>query len=248
MIISRVNLEMDLDPYKYEDPKPWKSERWNQRRVMLLNQFARASLKKQTCQDFVFITLWNPNRAFDFNNCLPNEHIMFVERMGTLDDLPLDYKALETGKPGKRTLNYADQITWLVDRRYGDGAPLLITNLDCDDCLKFDFVEKLQEAATSKDIPDRDFYFLDVEYRYMYNLKDGRKGMKKRESASPFVSTIERKKIQCIPLRYNHSVLPTTLQGKKVKGLLAMQTIGDTNIFQRSVGNKCNFNLGDYFE
>ncbi len=243
LIVSRVNLEMDLDSWKYKNPKLYSLPGWDEHRVLMLNNYARQSLRKQTDQRFQFITLWHKGKVITGGE-LPGEVKIETHRTGTVDDLPLDYKAVHEKRDGKRTLNYADQIRDAIRERYD--PPVLITNLDCDDALHKKFVQNIKIAFT-KYHPD-DYYYFDPPVRYIYTIGSGTKGKKINQSSpSPFVTTYEPK-ILCLPLRYNHSLLIDhfKIKGVKLKELFAMQTVNQTNMYSRSSGHPADFDLKDY--
>jgi len=237
LIISRVNLHMRLDPFKYKETELWKRLGWEQDRVDMLNAWTRRSLKKQTNQDFTFVTLWQAGRVHDGG--LTNEVKIEIENTRTADDDPLDYKALWDGVPGKKTLNFSGQITRKIRERFA--SPALITSLDCDDCLRYDFVDILQREAAKYS----DFTILDMQDRYQYNIGTGAKGVKSSRRASPFLSCVEPE-IRCIPVSYNHSDMPVDISVKKIPGLHGMQTINSSNMFVKGTGNKGSFKLEDY--
>lgn len=241
LIITRVNLPMRLDPHKYKQTELFKSEQWNDDRFRLLNKFARASLRKQTCQNFKFITLWG--KVYKGGE-LPNEVKEPVVDTGSPDCEPLNYRALWEDLPGKKTLNFSDQIAGIAKRHAR--PPVLITNLDADDCLHKDYVKILQETAFKyKHLAN---FYLDTKYRYGLHEASGRKGVKvKGKTVTPFVSTIEHK-ITCIPLRYNHAYIHTMFKGLKIPGLSGLQTINDSNMFCGQVGTQAaEFDTEDYF-
>jgi hypothetical protein len=243
LIISRVNLEMDLDPWKYKNPKLYALLGWSEYRVLMLNNYARRSLKKQDDQRFQFITLWHEGKIIPGGE-LPGEVQIEIKRTGTDDDLPLDYKAVNENRAGKCTLNYADQIRDAIRERYD--PPVLITNLDCDDALHKKFTQNIR-IAFMKYHPT-DFYYFDMSVRYIYTRSSGTKGKKVNQSSpSPFVTTYEPK-IQCLPLRFNHSLLTKhfNIKGVKLKELSAMQTVNDSNMYSRSSGAPAEFDLKDY--
>ena len=132
---------MRLDPYKYKVTELYNEPGWNEERIQLLNDWCRASLRKQTNQNFTFVSLWQSGSVADGGE-LDNEIKIEIEQTGTIDDEPLDYDALINGKVGKKTLNYADQIRNKIRRLFK--APLLVTSLDCDDALHKDFVQVMQ--------------------------------------------------------------------------------------------------------
>ena len=240
LVISRVNLHMDLDPFKYKETQLYKVPGWNEARIDLLNNWARPSLKMQTCQDFTFISLWQKGHVAEGGE-LPNEVKIEIERTGEVDDLPLDYESLWSDMDGKVTLNYANQIRDKVRKLFK--PPVIVTNLDCDDALRYDFIQKVQDEVRRVD-PKHAFYF-NNHTRYAYNTDTGAKGVKKTRRPSPTVSVYEPV-ITCYPLRYNHSYLDQFIPGRAVKDLYSLQTINGTNMFCRGTGAGDDFKLEDY--
>ena len=233
---------MRLDPYKYKITELYNEPGWNERRIQLLNEWCRASLRKQTNQNFIFVSLWQSGQMADGGE-LDNEIKIEIEHTGTIDDEPLDYDALINGKVGKKTLNFADQIRDKIRKLFK--APLLVTNLDADDALHFQFVEKLQQTVSERDFDRTNPFYFSTSNRYCYNIRTGKKGMKKTASPSPSVSTWEPY-INCFPLRYNHQYLGQWVPGVNVEGLIGLQTVNDTNMFSRKVGEFTEFDLEDY--
>lgn len=246
IIISRVNIPRELDPSKYPDPAPYKSQQWNEDRVKLLNRYARKSLQQQTCQDFIFITLWGPHHIIDIENRLDNEATLIIRRgVDEYDEQFFDFDAWKAGNNEKQEMDFAFQIKKVVKAFLkGTEGPYLFTNLDCDDCLHYKFVQKVQSSAEIK--ADNAPYFLDVERRFMLNINKGGRGVKERRSPSPMVTTIE-KEIEVYPLRWHHSMMGKHLQGTKVPGLFALQTVNDSNILTRGTGKHAEFNESFYF-
>ena len=227
---------MRLDPYKYKITELYNEPGWNERRIQLLNDWCRASLSKQTNQNFTFVSLWQSGFMAEGGE-LDNEIKIEIEQTDTIDDEPLDYDALINNKVGKKTLNFADQIRDNIRRLFK--APLLVTNLDADDALHKDFVQVMQSQEY-----DRQMYY-DVEGRYCYNIKTGEKGVKRTKTPSPFATCYE-KNIQCFPVRYNHTYLNDHIQGSKMPGLYAVQSVNSSNMFSRKVGEPAEFDLEDY--
>ena len=238
LIISRINLHMRLDPHKYQETELWKRSGWDEERIKLLNEWCRPSLIKQTNQEFIFVSLWQKG-YMESGNELPNEVKIEIENTGTRDDDPLDYKALWSHKNGKLTLNFADQITEKIKERFE--PPLLITNLDCDDALKYNFVDVLHGASLNH----TGFIILDMQTRYQYNIKTGVKGKKSTRRPSPFLSCVEPE-IRCIPIRYNHSMVPIDIPIKKIPELAGLQTLNGSNMFVKGTGKSANFEISDY--
>ena len=245
-IISRVNIPRELDPSKYPDPAPYKSQQWNEDRVKLLNAYARKSLQQQTCQDFIFVSLWGSHHIIDIENTLKNEATLIIRRgVDEYDEQPFDFEAWKKGENEKQEMDFSFQIRKVIKQYLkGSQGPYLFTNLDCDDCLQYKFVERVQ--AASEDHVDKAPFYLDVEGRFMLNINKGGRGVKERRTPSPMVSTIE-KNIEVFPLRWHHSMMGNHLQGTKVPGLTALQTVNDSNILTRGTGKHAEFNENFYF-
>lgn len=237
IIITRVNLHMKLDPYKYEETELWKKEGWNEERIQLLNNWARASIKKQSNQDFIYVTLWQ--KGYMDNKHLSNEIKIEIENTNTEDDNPLDYKALWENKDGKKTLNFSDQIIKKIRDKFD--SPAVITTLDCDDALHYDYVNIISQYKNKFD----DYIILDMHHRYQYNILTGVKGVKSTKRGTPMMSCIEPE-IKCIPIIYNHSHMPIDIRIKKINELKGLQTINNTNMFVKGTGRSSDFNLNDF--
>lgn len=249
VIISRVNIPRELDPTKYKDPAPYKRAEWNEQRVELLNKYTRASLRMQTCQNFKFITLWNGHdpRHADSPGRLENEIHGFIRRGrdGYLyDDRPFNFEAWQQGTNDKKEMDFAYQIRDWARMvlpsvfHHRDDEPWLFTNLDSDDCLHYQAVERLQ--ARAREVVDKAPYYLDVENRFVMNIHRGGMGHKQRKTPSPMVSTVENE-IECYPLRWHHSMMGEHLEGEVVRGVHGLQTVNDTNIFTRGTGKSAEF-------
>jgi hypothetical protein len=239
VILTRVNLPMRLDPHKYKNTELFKSKEWNDRRFEMLNRFARPSLAKQTCQDFTHITLWGDMYE---GGERPNEIKETVTDNGSPDCEPLNYRALWEDLPGKKTLNFSDQIADIVKKHFK--PPLLITNLDADDALHYQYIELLQAEARKQSY--RENFWFDTMKRYGYNVNTGQKWLRlKGRTVTAFCSTIEHE-ITCIPLRYNHPYIGTMFHGMKIPELSSLETINDSNMFSSAVGEPAEFDLNDY--
>lgn len=235
IIITKVNLHMRLDPHKYKETELWKREGWNEERIQLLNDWARASLRGQTNQNFTYVTLWQKG-YMESGGELDNEIKIEIENTGTADDDPLDYKSLWEKTDGKVTLNFSGQIVRKIREKFTSG---FITTLDCDDALHKDYVQVISEQ---KKIP---YLIYDMHDRYQYNIKTGIKGVKSTVRPSPMMTCYEPD-IKCIPVIYNHSVIPVPYQIRKLPALKGLQTINNTNMFVKGTGRKADFNLEDY--
>ena len=243
IIVCRVNIPRELDPSNHVRPAPYKQDKWNEKRVRLLNQWTRASIEAQTCQDFTFVTFWGDHYPIDKANALDNELQLTVKRgVDEYDERAFDFEKWRAGENEKQEMDFAYQIRDLLKEHFPEG-PYLFTNIDSDDCLKRDFVEILQREAPK--YLDRAPYYLDVVTRYLIHLDTRGKGQKRRGNASPMVSTVE-KELECYPLRYHHSMLDNYIDGHKVNGLYALQTVGDTNILTQGTGDEAYFKVSDY--
>lgn len=245
IIVCRVNIPRELDPTNHVRPAPYKDPEWNRKRVHLLDAYTRKSLRNQTCQDFDFVTLWGPHYGY-LGKPLPQEKTMILTReWNTFDSEAFDFEAWRAGKKLKKdTMDFAGQVRFRLRKMYKDDpGPFLITNIDSDDALKYNFVERIQRAAP--DYVHKAPYFLDVVERYLVHLETGGKGVKKRRTASPMVSTVE-KEIECYPLKYHHSMLHEHINGTKIPGLYALQTVGDTNILTQGTGENTTFEVEDF--
>lgn len=244
LIISRVNIPRELDPSKYDEPALYKKKEWNLERIRLLNRFTRPSIRKQTNQNFTFITLWNRD-YIDFRGKLENEIPIFIDRgVDAQDEIPFDFKTWnDTGEIVKEEMDFWNQIRERTYPYSGDDYTL-VTSLDSDDCLKFDFIERIQKIAP--DYLSKSPCYLDVHHRYCYNIKDGRTGFKRSRYASPMSTSVE-KDYECWPLKYHHSFISKHINGSSFKELQALQTVSGTNIFSRGIGKRCEVDLSQFY-
>lgn len=253
IIVSKVNLPRKLDSYNHVRPAPWRKPQWNERRIELLNKYTRSSLRKQTTQNFTFVSLWGGHHRADRNNMLDNEIALIVEEgRDALDEQTFpfeEYADWDGSYPLPKTEeDFYYQIRHLLRKHFD--APILITDLDSDDCLRHDFCQKLQQEA-AKHLSRGCDILLDVEKRYLMHVETKGTGQKKRSTPSPIVSSLELNEVQGWCMKHPHSLLneflPPHISYKKVPGLLAMQTVGDTNILTQGIGEKVPFNPKNYF-
>lgn len=236
IIVSRVNIPRELDETHHKEPYPYKKKEWNKERFYLLNNILRPSLNQQTNQNFIFISLWGEvYNGGELNNEVKEK---VVRGLDTEDEKPFNFeKWKENGKKVKEEMDFAAQIKNIVSKYTNENELTLITNVDCDDAVNKEFVEKLQKSALLHDkskVP----YYLDVKRRFGINLYTGVTGDKtKKNTPSPSVSTIE-KQIECFPLKYHHPMLKDYVEGRKVQGTAVLQSVNDGNIFSKGKGKK----------
>lgn len=239
IVISRINIPRELDTSKYRQKSWYKDPAWNAERFRLLNEWLRPSIRKQTCQDFTFISLWHDGHD---GKLLANEvPINIVRGWDAEDERGFDYEAFRGGWKGKITMDFWKQIRDKTKEYAGEVT--LFTNIDCDDALHKNYISNVQDLAKGKEAP----YYFDVSFRYIYDLKSGKCG-KKGGSPSPMVTTLE-KEYQCYPIKYPHSLMLqyVPMPGKKYVDLKAVQTLNDGNIFSRSLGDRVDsINLEKY--
>jgi len=240
LVISRVNIPRELDPFKYDNPAPYKSREWNYNRIRLLNKYLRPSLKQQTCQDFTLITLWHKYYPCDFDNRLENEVQIIIKRgYDKEDEKPFDFKAWKQGKIKKEEMDFWKQIRDKTKEYAGDKT--LITSIDSDDALHCKFVERLQEKATNYEPP----FYLDAGMRYAINDKNGKTGIKNSSNVSPCCSSLEAE-YECWPLKYHHYFIGHHINGKKFSDLKFLQSISGNNIYCGSIGEKVTIEVDEY--
>lgn len=251
VIVSRVNIPRELDPSNHVRPAPYKDPAWNNRRIQLLNLYTRPSLRQQTCQDFEFVTLWGPQYPHDEDGALDNEKQLYVERgEDELDEKPFDFVQWRGDKSRleKTEMDFAFQIRDLMRARYD--PPVLFTNIDSDDCLRYDFVEKVQRQAQNYLDQGKEM-IIDIEKRYLIHAETGGQGQKARSCPSPATSSLEIRSVECYPLRWHHSMMLDYLSPSfgftQVPGLFIMQTVTDTNILTRGTGDHAEFDPKNYF-
>lgn len=244
LIITKVNIPRILDPTQHRRSHPWVSPSWNEKRIRLLNKFTRKSLAQQTCQDFIFISLWGEHHPVDRANALPNEIPMYVRRgVDEYDEKAFDFEAWRKGENEKEEEDFAFQIRDIA-RRIAS-PPVVCTKLDSDDCINKQYVEVVQRNYQR--YLRRAPFYLDISWRYLYNPDTGAKGKRMRSSPSMMVSTIETGSVEVYCHRWHHSMIGDYLEGVKLPELTGMQTVNGTNILTSGTGNSAKFDLSQYF-
>lgn len=241
LILSRVNVPCHLDPKKYDDPTPYKSEQWNHHRIRLLNKYLRSSLRNQTCQNFTLITLWGKQYDWDKTLLLNERQVVITRGWDTHDEKGFDFTGQKRGKPQKATREFWKQIRDKTKPLAGELT--LVTNIDSDDAVRYDFVENVQRLA-QQHIEKAPFY-LDCGNRYAINDRNHKTGVKSTSNVSPAPTTIETD-YQALPMKWPHSIMGRHVKGKKFKELNLLQSISGANIFCRGIGDHKSVYLYEY--
>jgi hypothetical protein len=193
----------------------------------LLNNILRSSLENQVNQNFTLITLWG-EQWFDVYSGgeLKNEHRRIVRKgINEHDESPGGNVSISEGKI---ELPFCDQISDIV-KEYSDEDVNIVTNIDCDDCVRFDYVDVIQREYI-KYVDNIPFY-LDIKFRQILDMEDGNAYSFTITGPDGILSVIE-KDIKCYPIRYAHSRFNRYVSGKKHPELYGLVTIKNgSNIF-----------------
>jgi len=198
--------------------------------IELMTKFTRPSLKNQDNQDFTLLSIVDES-VTDYGNTLENEVVLKVET------------EKNNGYPKKAMINAVNKY---ISEIQGYDS-VILTRLDRDDALRFDFIDNVQNYL--KDKPNN---YIDLNNSITYNSR-GKKAHNSKKYfntfVSPFVSThekIEDDKIKCISLLVDHDQVPKYLKGRKVNDLYAMQVIHGRNLVNRIYGDNINIDLKEY--
>jgi len=192
-------------------------EEWLNNSIFLMDKYCRPSLKNQVNQNFTLISRIDDSVNF-VGNILNNEIIVKNKDFGEiLNNIIKEYDSV------------------------------IITRLDRDDSLKFDFVENIQKNI----IIDEHDKYIDIKNLISYDTLNDKcyKSDKYNNMISPFVSTYEviKEKMDYFVLRIEHNKIGNYLKGEKCDNLCAMQVIHEYNLLNKITGKlDDNINLGDY--
>lgn len=204
-------------------------EEWTKNSLNLMNEICRPSLKNQTDQDFTLLSLVD-EELNDYGDVLENEKILKI-------------KSENNQYPKKEIIQ---RINKYVSKLKGYDS-IILTRLDRDDALRFDFIEKVKNYLLRS--PNR-YIDLNNSYTFDYEKKIVHKSKKYFNTfVSPFVSVhekIENNKIKCISLLVDHNEVPRHIPGKKVNDLYAMQVIHGLNLVNRIYGSVVIINKEEY--
>jgi hypothetical protein len=201
---------------------------WLNNSIELMDKYCRASLRNQSCQDFTLFSIVDESVIY-FGRKLNNEKILYI---------PYKIKY-----PFKEIVSIINNN---IEKQKFDSV--IITRLDRDDCLRYDFVENLQKHFADekeKHIDLRKAYTFDSITGKIYNIDTYN-----FKFVSPFVSTFEiikNGKIKCIPYAVEHTQVSQKIKGNKVDDLFALQVLHGNNICNKIVGKEIDgINIKDY--
>lgn len=193
-------------------------EEWLSNSVILMDTYCRPSLKHQNVQDFDIITLVD-STVNEYGNVLKNEIIL---KFDSDSDLNTKWEGDENGLMVK-TINKH------ISKNYKDFTHILLTRLDRDDAIRYDYLMNVR-----KNINGLKEQYIDTKSVYHYKNGVFFKCPKYLENGmvSPFVSSLEKindGKIRCVPFFKSHTYTKKHLIGKKHKNLYALQIIHENN-------------------
>lgn len=224
IVVTRLALKWRFN----ETNLSW--DNWLNNSIFLMDNTCRLSLKNQSNQNFTLLSLVDESVNY-FGSILDNEVILKVPQLNN-GEYPKT-KMIEVINDYVKTLNGFDSV--------------IITRLDRDDALRYDYINNVQNYLSDK---INEFVDLNNSISYDY-LNDITYFSKKYYNTfvSPFVSVHEKinnNKINCISLLVDHNDVPKYLMGKKIDELYGMQIIHDNNLSNKLQGKKINVNLNEY--
>jgi len=223
VVVTRLALKWRFNETKLN----WDS--WLKNSVELMDLFCRPSLRNQTNQNFMLLSLVDESVDY-FGNILENETIIKVSSKNN------EYPKQEMIQKINNYLNEFDDVDAVI-----------LTRLDRDDCLHYKFLERVWEY-----LKDGDEKYVDLNYSLTYDLSKKIAYNSKKyyhTFVSPFVSTCEKIKkgnLRCISLLVDHNHVPQHLNGKKVNDLFAMQVIHENNLKNKIYGERIEINMNEY--
>lgn len=220
IVIVRLGLK-----WRYKELNQ-KWEDWLENSVYLMDKYCRPSLKNQTVKDFDILTLVDKS-VNKYGNILDNEKIL---KFDSESDLTTIWEGNENGLMIKTINEY-------ISKNYKDYTYILLTRLDRDDVIRFDFLENVRKNINGNKEQYIDsnniVHFKNDKFYKCDKYINGR-------MVSPFVSTLEKIEngiIKCVPFFKSHTETKKYLPGNKFENLQALQIIHDNN-FSNKLGNK----------
>lgn len=197
--------------------KESKDEYWLKDRIKILNKILRPSINGQINKNFKFITLW----GYDPDDGIDGEIQIKIESEGTKD--------------------IYDELV-LKLKNYINKDNVLLTRIDSDNCMSYDFVEKLQNNIINN-VP----YFYDINHIEVYYMNNGLKTKQRYASTSGFISVMESKQnFKCIPYKYPHDNIRHIIEGINLD-LDVLLTVHNSNVAPKGMrGKEFDFNLKKY--
>lgn len=217
-VITRLALKLDAKWRKRTTGLDW--DEWVKDSIQLMDKYCRPSLKNQSDQDFTLLSLVDPS----------------VTDVGT----PLDNEVIIR-------FNFKNQnsIINAINGAIDDPDWVIITRLDRDDCLRYDFIEKVKQYLS-----DEKEAYVDIKKMISYDAINNAAydSPKYNRCVSPFVSVREKVngRIRCIPFAVNHSQVNRKLPGRKVTDLIPVQVVHGTNVTNKVAGGRCEFNKSEF--
>lgn len=235
LIISRVAIKWkSKNRYRNEDVGlNW--EDWVKNSFILYDKFCRKSLQNQSNQNFKLISLIDKSIK-DVGNILPNEATVHVSELSQIS---------------KEVITYVSSLEEKYDY-------ILITRIDRDDVLKYNFVENLQKNVEDYLVNHQaDKFYFDIGPNYVYSTKSNTTYYKDyyKKVTSPFISVLERNdnNFECVVYNYSHDFIDKKVKGNKYEDLQAIQVVHDHNILNQRYlshkninANKVDINLSEY--
>tara|TARA_R110001592_G_scaffold362792_1_gene678247 strand:+ start:65 stop:766 length:702 start_codon:yes stop_codon:yes gene_type:complete len=225
VVITRLAVNWTNHKNFKQDWDVWVSES-----IQFMDKFCRPSLQNQSNKDFVLLSLVD-DTITEYGNMLPNEVILKI-------------KADSGNYPKEDILKNIDKYIKSISKDYD---AIIVTRLDRDDCLKYNFIETVQkhfESSTENSYVDLS---KSLTHDMIRNITHD--SPKYSSMISPFVSTFEKivnDRISCISMRYDHTDVNQHLKGTKNNNLIAMQVITGKNMLNAMYGGPIKINKMEY--
>jgi len=248
-IITRVDIPQRLNKDIYSEVDPGIDFEWTRKRIELMQKGVINQLQKQTNKEFFHILLFRKESIIhkELINSLPAHSffIGFEDYEPITDEEHAEVKFMEGHLGGHIAIR--DLLNELDCLKYED---IIVTNVDSDDSIPIDFVQKIQECYRYHINKPRPFY-IDVQGVFRLHEKTGNVGYRQTKSCSMFTSVVENH--ACLKLPYyifGHSALHKHIKGYKMPGVYGCMLIHDQNIMTKSLGDRNftgTFKKEDYY-
>ncbi len=169
-ILTRFNIRL----WKTDrDGNPVRTVKWLEHRFELFERFCLPSVRSQTCQDFLWIVLFDTYTPDSFRDRISGYRAACPQMIPVF---------VEPGDGWKYPAIFREEVV----SRMGDAGRVITTYLDNDDALSINFVEDLQRRAAALD----DVVFVRYTDGYQYYTDHGYL-MRIHYRRNHFVSVVE---------------------------------------------------------
>lgn len=174
-VITRFNLKLENHFKNDKNGNPTQTEEWLKRRFELFELYCFPSLKAQSCQDFIWLVLFDSNTPSFYKPKIDFYHRTYNNFIPVF---------LDTGEP-----TYLQQsLSGLIISHSDKNTPYIITTrIDSDDAFHNDMIKEVQSFFTSHE----DDCFLNFNYGIQYDT-DKCIAIKIKYENNHFLSRLER--------------------------------------------------------